>query len=65
MSNGMLVLSRLRDEIIEIQPRGGPVILVTINDVRGDKVRIGIQADPSVRIDRFETAQAKRKEGAL
>lgn len=63
MSNGMLVLSRQRDEVIEIQPHGGPVILVTV--VRGENVRLGIQADKSVRIDRFETAQAKRKEGTL
>lgn len=65
MSNGMLVLSRLCDQTIEIQPRGGPVILVTVNEIRGEKVRLGIQADSSVRIDRFEVAQAKRKSGTL
>jgi sRNA-binding carbon storage regulator CsrA len=41
------------------------VILVMLAEIRGNKARIGIQADPSVRIDRFETAQAKRKEGTL
>jgi carbon storage regulator len=38
----MLVLSRKRDERIVI----GDNIVITVVDVRGDKVRLGIEAPP-------------------
>ena len=46
----MLVLSRKRDEKIII----GDDIQVTVIDVRGKYVRLGIDAPPSVRIVRDE-----------
>ena len=46
----MLVLSRQLDESIMI----GDNIVVRIVDVRGDKVRLGISAPPSVPIHRQE-----------
>lgn len=52
----MLVLSRLRDETIEI----GDDITVTVVDIRGDKVRLGIDAPKGVRVDRAEVGRAKR-----
>lgn len=44
----MLVLSRLKSEIIRI----GDDISITVVDVRGDKVRIGIDAPKHVTIHR-------------
>ena len=46
----MLVLSRQKDESIMI----GDSIRITIVDVRGDKVRIGIEAAKDVKIFRTE-----------
>lgn len=46
----MLVLSRKKDESIIIDER----IVVTIIEIRGSKVRLGIQADKSVPIRRTE-----------
>ena len=46
----MLVLSRQRDESIIIADD----IVITVVDVRGDKVRLGITAPQSVTIHREE-----------
>ena len=50
----MLVLSRKRDESIVI----GNNIVVTIVDIRGDKVRLGISAPPEVPVHRKEVYEA-------
>ncbi len=50
----MLVLSRQRDESIVI---GGDVV-ITVVDVRGDKVRIGISAPHEVPVHREEVYEA-------
>lgn len=55
----MLVLSRHRDESIII----GDDIVVTVVDIRGDKVRLGIQADPKVPVHRREVYDAIQREG--
>lgn len=54
----MLVLTRLRDEAIVI----GDDIRVTIVDVKGDKVRIGIEAPRSVTVHREEVYRAIRED---
>lgn len=58
----MLVLSRQRDETIEI---GGGFsvggIDVTVVDIRGDKVRLGIDAPKGVSVHRREVADAVRR----
>jgi carbon storage regulator len=54
----MLVLSRQRDESIII----GDDIEITIVDIRGGKVRIGINAPKSVTVHRKEIYQAIQKE---
>jgi carbon storage regulator len=54
----MLVLSRQRDESIMI----GDDIEITIVDIRGGKVRIGINAPKSVSVHRKEIYQAIQKE---
>ncbi len=48
----MLVLTRKITETIHVN---GPCI-ITLCDVRGDRVRIGVQAEPSVNIVRGELA---------
>ncbi len=56
----MLVLSRRRDEAIIIRTCLGTEIRVTVVDVRGNKVRLGIEAPPEISISRQEI----RKPGA-
>jgi carbon storage regulator len=46
----MLVLSRKKSEVIVI----GGIVRVTIVEVRGDKVRIGIDAPKEVSVHREE-----------
>ena len=54
----MLVLSRQRDESIVI----GDNVVVTIVDIRGDKVRLGIQAPVEVPVHRQEVYEAIQRE---
>ncbi|MBX3354924.1 MAG: carbon storage regulator CsrA [Phycisphaeraceae bacterium] len=54
----MLVLSRHIDESIMI----GDEVELTIVDIRGDKVRIGINAPASVAVHRKEVYEAIRQE---
>ena len=54
----MLVLSRQRDESIMI----GDSIVVTIVDIRGDKVRLGINAPAEVPVHRQEVYEAIQRE---
>ena len=54
----MLVLSRQRDQTIVI----GDSIRITIVDVRGDKVRIGIDAPRDVAVHREEVYDAIQRE---
>ena len=54
----MLVLSRQRDESIII----GDNIVITVVDVRGDKVRLGIDAPREVSVHRREIYEAIQRE---
>lgn len=54
----MLVLSRQRDESIII----GDNIVITVVDIRGDKVRLGIQAPTEVPVHRQEVYEAIQRE---
>jgi carbon storage regulator len=54
----MLVLSRHRDESIMI----GDDVVVTIVDIRGDKVRLGIDAPQSIPVHRQEVYEAIQRE---
>lgn len=54
----MLVLSRHRDESIMI----GDDVVVTIVDIRGDKVRLGIDAPADIPVHRQEVYDAIQRE---
>jgi carbon storage regulator len=54
----MLVLSRQRDETIMI----GDDIEITVVDIRGEKVRLGINAPPHVAVHRKEVYEAIKRE---
>ena len=56
----MLVLSRQRDQSIVI----GDNIIITIVDIRGDKVRLGITAPSEVPVHRREVFDAIRRNEA-
>ena len=56
----MLVLSRKRDERIVI----GDNIVITVVEVRGDKVRLGIEAPSEVPVHRQEVLDAMRRNSA-
>ncbi len=57
----MLVLTRRIDETIVID--GG--IRVTVLAVQGDRVRIGVEAPPSVRVDREEIHERRDGTGRM
>lgn len=57
----MLVLSRQRDESIMI----GDNIVLTVVDIRGDKVRLGIDAPKEIPVHRQEVYDAIQKEKQL
>ena len=54
----MLVLTRQKDESIMI----GDDIEITIIDVRGDKVRLGITASKEIPVHRMEVYEAIQRE---
>jgi carbon storage regulator len=54
----MLVLSRMKDERIVI----GDKITITIVDIRGDRVRLGVEAPPDVPVHRQEVWDAIRRD---
>jgi len=56
----MLVLSRQKDESIMI----GDDVEITIVDVRGDKVRLGIAAPKNIPVHRREVYDAIQREKA-
>ena len=55
----MLALSRKRGEVIRI----GHDIILTVVEIRGDKVRIGIDAPKEVAVHREEVYQAIMRNG--
>lgn len=55
---GMLVLSRKKNQSIVIDGK----IVVTVVEIRGDKIRLGIQAPREVPIHRSEVYDAIHKD---
>lgn len=56
----MLVLTRKVDERIMI----GEDIVITVVDIRGDKVRLGIEAPAEIPVHREEVYDAIREHGS-
>ena len=54
----MLVLSRKKNESIVVDD----AIVITVLEIRGDKVRLGIEAPKDVSIHREEVYQAIQRE---
>ena len=54
----MLILTRRLGEKLMI----GEEVLVTVLDIKGDQVRIGIKAPRHVAVDREEIAQRKQRD---
>lgn len=57
----MLVFSRARDERVVINLPDGREVYVSVVDIRGPRVRIGLEAPDDITIDREEVAIAKRR----
>ena len=57
----MLVLSRKKDERIMI----GDDVVLTVAEIRGDKVRIGIEAPTNISVHRQEVYDKIQKELVL
>ena len=60
----MLVLSRQKDESIIIG-HGKKAITVTVVDIRGDKVRLGIVAPSDISVHRKEVYDAIQKSNRI
>lgn len=57
----MLVLSRKRNESIVLNDN----IVITVIEIRGDKVRLGIEAPKEMPVHRQEVYEAIQRENAL
>ena len=57
----MLVLSRHKDEQIVV----GDDVVITVVEIRGDKVRLGIDAPKEVPVHRREVYEAVKREGSV
>jgi|JI10StandDraft_1071094.scaffolds.fasta_scaffold02263_27 carbon storage regulator len=60
----MLVLSRFRDEKIIVQTPSGEEVTIMVVDVRGDKVRLGVEAPASWPVHREEVLERIEKSKA-
>lgn len=60
----MLVLSRSRDEELILIAPDGTELTVKIIDIRGDKVRVGLEGPPEYKMHRKEVWESIKKEGA-
>jgi carbon storage regulator len=57
-ASSVLVLTRKKDESLRIDEE----IIVTIIDVKGDKVRLGVHAPSEIPVHREEVYQAIKRE---
>jgi carbon storage regulator len=53
----MLVLARKKNEVLMI----GDNVSITIVEIRGDKIKLGIVAPTDVTVDRLEVWEAKQR----
>ena len=67
MSNyrgGGLMLSRQRGEKVVIGPPGGPQVVLTVLEVRGHAIRLGIEAPAEVPVVRGEVMERQKGGGS-
>lgn len=57
----MLVLSRKKNESLVIGPDGPNQVTVVVIEIRGDKVRLGVEASRDTPVHRLEVAEAIRR----
>jgi len=50
----MLVLTRKKDETVVLRMMDGTCVNIKITDIRGNHVRVGVDAPKSVSVDRGE-----------
>jgi len=50
----MLVLTRKKDETVVLRMMDGTCVNIKITDIRGNRVRVGVDAPKSVSVDRGE-----------
>ena len=60
--DGNLILSRKKNEKIVIHQDGQVVATIYVAELRGDKVRLGVHADPTIKVDREEVYNAKLRD---
>lgn len=61
-----LILSRQRDQYIDItDTHSGEVVSLFIVDIRGDKVRLGIEASERFEVDRREIKERLNRLGVV
>jgi carbon storage regulator len=58
--SAVLILSRKKDQVITI----GDDIRITVTEIRGDKVRIGVDAPRHIAVHRQEVYEAIQKDNA-
>ncbi len=58
----MLIVSRKREEGIIIELPTGETIRVVLIDIDRNKCRIGVQADPHIRVDRDEISDLRARQ---
>jgi carbon storage regulator len=58
--SAVLILSRKKDQVIRI----GDDIQITVTEIRGDKVRIGVDAPRHITVHRQEIYEAIQSENA-
>jgi carbon storage regulator len=61
----MLVLTRkVNQNIVIHDPKSGETYEITVTEIKGDQVRLGVSAPPHVAVDRAEIAQSKAADRA-
>lgn len=60
----MLVLTRHRNESITVETSAGERFVVSVEDIRGDKVRLGVQCPVEWGVHRTEVQEAIDRDNA-
>ena len=58
----MLVLTREKGQVIEIGPVENPICKIKVMDIRGGKVRLGIEVDRGITVHREEVGAQIRQQ---